>query len=221
MLKIADIDKNYEFDYIAENIFYPIYPVISDDIIKETSVVKGKFLDIGCGGGHLGLNLLKKTNMNGVFIDINKYAIEKTKNRAKEWYLESRVEALEENICNLSFPDDSFDLIISRGSMGFWKDTEAAFKEIYRVLKPGGLTYIGAGLGNNKLVKEVYKKMSELDSDWPNSIHKKRGKKKITTDEYLNLFKRLRFYKYRVITNEEKGRWFIIEKEKGDNNENK
>lgn len=214
MVKVKGMDKNYEFDYIAENIFFPIYAVIADDIIKNTGITEGRMLDIGCGGGHLGLTMLQKTDLTGVLIDINKFAIEKSIARAKEWGLDSRAEILEEDVTNMSFEDNSFDLIVSRGSIGFWKDIEAAFKEIYRVLKPGGKTYIGGGLGNKELVKEIYARMADVDPDWPKSLKERRGMKKRPTEEYRALFEKLGFGHVRVLTSENKGRWFVIEKDK-------
>lgn len=169
-------------------------------------------MDIGCGGGHLGLTLLKKTDMQGYFIDINEYAVEKTKIRAEEWKLKERTKVYRENVEDMSFDSNKFDLLISRGSIGFWKDIEKAFREIYRVLKPGGKTYIGGGFGNKKYVKEIHEKMKKIDPEWPNSLQKERGMKKRSTEEYLELFYKLKFKKIQVIKNEEKGRWFIIEK---------
>ena len=38
--------------------------------------------------------------------------------------------------------DNSIDLVVSHGSIHHWRDVQAAFSEIYRVLKPGGLAYL-------------------------------------------------------------------------------
>lgn len=43
-----------------------------------------------------------------------------------------------ENLENLTFKDESFDLFISQDVMEHVFNPEAAFKEIARVLKPGG-----------------------------------------------------------------------------------
>ena len=44
--------------------------------------------------------------------------------------------------------EETFDLVVSRGSYHFWNDLPAAFREIFRVLKPGGIAYIGGGYGS-------------------------------------------------------------------------
>jgi ubiquinone/menaquinone biosynthesis C-methylase UbiE len=43
-----------------------------------------------------------------------------------------------EDIQNLSFPDNSFDVVICQFGMMFLPDKQKGFNEIYRVLKPGG-----------------------------------------------------------------------------------
>ncbi len=211
-MEILKMDPNYEFDYIAENIFSPIYPVIADDIIDKTEIYEGDFLDIGCGGGHLGFSLMKKTDFKGTFIDINEFAVEKAKKRAKSLGLDSKAEILIEDVCDMSFDDNTFDLIISRGSMGFWDDHEKAFSEIYRILKPRGKTYIGGGLGSRELYKDIYEKMQAVDPGWPNARKNSKRKKKKPTEYYMEIFRKLDFHKYSEVKNEEKGRWFIIEK---------
>ena len=49
--------KALEFDEIAERIFAPIYPVLAAQIMAETGIKRGNCLDIGCGGGLLGLHV--------------------------------------------------------------------------------------------------------------------------------------------------------------------
>ena len=40
---------DYDYDEIADNIFFPIYDRIAEQIIDATDVRNGKMLDIGCG----------------------------------------------------------------------------------------------------------------------------------------------------------------------------
>ena len=43
------IPEGYEFDWIAQNIFFPIYPVIVDDILARIPRRDGVLIDVGCG----------------------------------------------------------------------------------------------------------------------------------------------------------------------------
>ena len=65
MEKIDFTNPDYEFDDIAEQVFYPIYDVIAQDLLEETGIVSGSMLDVGCGGGHLGFAVMAKSDLTG------------------------------------------------------------------------------------------------------------------------------------------------------------
>ena len=48
----------------------------------------------------------------------------------------------------IPFPDNSVDLVVSRGSIFFWDDPAKGLKEVYRVLRPGCKAMIGGGAGS-------------------------------------------------------------------------
>ena len=75
MEKIDFTNPDYEFDDIAEQVFYPIYDVIAQDLLEETGIVSGSMLDVGCGGGHLGFAVMAKSDLTGAFVDINATAV--------------------------------------------------------------------------------------------------------------------------------------------------
>lgn len=201
--------KEYDYDEIAENIFAPLYPVVADGILRRTGVTAGRMLDIGCGGGHLGYCLLKKTSLAGDFIDILPEAAETCRNRGEALGLGGRAKVTTGDVHALPYPDGAFDLVISRGSIGFWADYESAFREIYRVLAPGGKTYIGSGLGNRQTRQAINQKMKERDPGWPNSI--KRKQRSVSSEEFGRIFRRIGA-SYEIIENEDEGRWFILSK---------
>ena len=49
-----------EYDAIAERLFAPIYPVIAAAVVERTGKRCGRMLDVGCGGGHLALAMLRE-----------------------------------------------------------------------------------------------------------------------------------------------------------------
>ncbi|MGI6728462.1 MAG: class I SAM-dependent methyltransferase [Anaerovoracaceae bacterium] len=203
------LHKDYDYDEIADKIFFPIYGVIADSIIEKTQITDGQLIDIGCGGGHLGLTLMQKTNLKGTLVDIKDAAIEIALQRAKEWGLADRVDATVQDVHNMEFDDGFADLIISRGSMIFWEDQEKAFREIYRVLAPGGRTYIGTGLGNTAVREQIRAKMKKKDPNWPKNIHK--NSKALSTDQYKKMFSDWGL-DFEIIDNKDQGRWIILKK---------
>ncbi len=107
-----------EFSQISRNIFYPIYPVIADQILKK-GVCQGCCLDVGSGPGYLGLAIARQTQMQVCLFDINEEALEIAKQNIKAAALEERVYVEQGNVEALPYPDNAFNLVTSRGSLFF------------------------------------------------------------------------------------------------------
>ena len=154
------------FHKISKDIFYPIYPVIVDDIVNRSRITKGECLDIGGGTGSLGMALAKKTDMNVCIYDISSEMLEIAKKEIKGKGLENKVEIEVGAAENIDRVDNSIDMVISRGSIFFWDDKVKGMNEIYRVLKKGGFAYVGGGFGSEELANEIDQKMLVIDSNW-------------------------------------------------------
>lgn len=197
-----------EFDKIAQEIFFPIYAVIAEDILQKTNITAGRLLDLGSGGGHLGLSVLKAApGMTGILLDIDPEAVLIADRRTSEWGLESRAVAVCGNAEANPLADESVNLIVSRGSIHFWDNIERAFSEIIRVLAPGGMAYIGSGMGSKALNEEIVMKMKEANPDWPDCVH--RNSKGHTIEDYRDILLRLNI-RFEILNSEEKGKWTII-----------
>lgn len=199
---------DYEYDEIADKVFFPIYDRIAGQIVEATGIKTGKMLDIGCGGGHLGFAVMEKTELEGYFADMQDAPIEIARMRAEERGLRERSHFYIQDVHELSFEDDFADLIISRGSYFFWEDQEKAFRELYRVLAPGGMIYIGAGLGSKEQRKAIHEKMDEIYGGWESPRTKPNYG--MTTDEYIKMFES--FGWEHSIRDDDEGRWFMIRK---------
>ncbi len=104
-------------------------------------------LDIGCGPGYLALEIAKRSNLKVIGVDIDPEAVQIARRNAKEGKIIDQMTVEQGDVHQLRFADDTYDLIVSRGSFLFWENTYQAFREIYRVLKPGGVAFIGGGMG--------------------------------------------------------------------------
>ncbi len=71
---------------------------------------------------------------------------------------------------NLAFSDHQFDLIIFRGAFFFLGEKENLLREIFRVLKKGGLAFVGGGHG-----KGVPQEIINQIADELRRLHKKLG----------------------------------------------
>ncbi len=202
--------KAYEFDEIASGPFFLIYPVIAQQIVEKTGITSGTCLDIGSGGGHLGLSLAQITDMCVILLDKLEDAITIATNRADEWGLAQRATSVLGDVQRMPFEDGTIDLCVSRGSVWFWEDQKKGFEEIYRVLAEGGMAYIGGGFGNSQLKEQVDKKMKERDSEWPKSREKfVEGN---TVDHFTQILCQAEISNFKI-TDDEKGIWVIFKKE--------
>lgn len=174
----------YEFDEIARNIFAPAYPLLAEQITAFSGISKGVCLDVGSGGGYLGLALARTSDLDVWLLD------EAEDNRAiaelniRQWNLADRVWATKGDVHAISFLDNSFDLVVSRSSMFFWKQPALAFREIERVLTPGGHAYIGGGFGSKELRCRIEEQMCKRSADWRPKYDVKRDREYFSEQLY-------------------------------------
>ncbi|MFP4379771.1 MAG: class I SAM-dependent methyltransferase [Candidatus Sumerlaeia bacterium] len=127
----------------------PVYSLLAEQIVEDYALAQkaGIGIDIGGGPGDLVMELAKRTGkMYWINADINPHNFPYLYRRVTEAGLGHRVGAIFADALAMPFREDYADIVVSRGTFQFWSDQEAAFSEIYRVLKPGGVAYIGRGL---------------------------------------------------------------------------
>lgn len=204
-------EQAYDYDIIADNIFAPIYPDIAKAIVERTGIRSGRLLDVGCGPGHMGFAVMDLGNFTADFCDINPQAVEIARRRVTERRYEGKVTVHTADVHTLPFPDKSFDLIVSRGSMPFWDNQRKAFTELYRVLKPDGLAYIGGGLGGRAHIERIAKLAKENACGF--RARSGSNSKSLSDEEYIALFDQLGC-SYQIIQNPDEGRWLMFGKRK-------
>lgn len=153
-------------DAIAKGPFAPIYPVIARQAIEICGIREGRCVDIGCGPGHLALALGAASNLEIDALDASGDMLAIAEQNIREAGLTDRVHPVPGDVHDLPYDDGSIDLVVSRGSLFFWDDRVRAFSEIYRVLRPGGRTFVGGGFGTSALKAEITAKMREIDPEW-------------------------------------------------------
>jgi SAM-dependent methyltransferase len=147
-----DTNPRYDaaaFDEIARTVFRPIYPSLASQMKSSYNLTGGVAVDAGCGPGYWALELAKATELKVYALDIDPAAAAIAGRNIKAAGLEGRVEAVVGDVQAMPFADGLADLVVSRGSYLFWPDKVQAFREIWRILKPGGVAFIGGGLGSD------------------------------------------------------------------------
>lgn len=97
----------------------------------------GSSLEIGAGTGFLTLNLMQAGIVDsGTVTDISPGMVAAAKRNAEGLGLRVEGEAVDAE--DLPFADDSFDLVIGHAVIHHLPDVERAFREMVRVVRPGG-----------------------------------------------------------------------------------
>ncbi len=155
------------YDEIARGVNAPIFEYYARKIKENTACLKGVCVDVGSGGGYLGLALARITDLDFVFLDISENALERAKAHIVEDGLQNRAKTLCADVHHIPLPDGSVNLVISRGSIPFWKDKNKALREIYRVLVPGGAACVVAGRGTPEMQARLKEEMTRRGMKWP------------------------------------------------------
>jgi SAM-dependent methyltransferase len=204
-----------EFDYVARNIFRPVYPVVASQIVAYSGFTRGSCLDIGCGGGYLGIALAQQTDLFMRFLDPSPEMLDIVRDNLARTGLDRRSEVLSGQAENIPLPDNATDLAISRGSIFFWEDLVRAFQEIHRVLTPGGMAYLGGGFGSSRLKQTIARAWEEHERDpSPWHEHMKRNLSPDTQRRFQDALIQAAIPDHEIIHDQEVGLWIIIRKER-------
>ena len=96
-------------------------------------------MDIGTGPGRLLLKLHKQpARLQITGLDVSPGMVAKARQNLKQKGLSEQIAVQEGSADALPFADNTFDTVVSTGSIHHWKQPEAGLNEIYRILKPGG-----------------------------------------------------------------------------------
>ncbi|MDY6824726.1 MAG: class I SAM-dependent methyltransferase [Thermodesulfobacteriota bacterium] len=205
--------SNHKFNEIARTVFKPAYPVIADQIIKRTGITQGACLDIGCGGGYLGFALMAKTRISVYFLDSSQEMLEIAKGNIHEQGLIQRAAIIKGEATEIPLPANTCRLAVSRGSAFFWQNLPRAFLEIYRILRHGGMSYIGGGFGSAELKEKISREMEAIHGRkaWRNMVARNLGTG--MRREFENSLKSASIKNYTIVHNHEEGLWVIMTRE--------
>jgi len=125
----------------STNIFQRNYELVAEHISDYGS--EGSVLDIGTGPGWLLVKLRQKSpflRLTG--LDTSPSMVAKARKNIVDAGFSREIKVEEGDVSHIPFDADTFDTVVSTGSIHHWKDPVAGLNDIYRVLKPGGYALI-------------------------------------------------------------------------------
>ena len=100
----------------------------------------GQVLDIGCGGGKTVARLLDRVPVGRVAgVDYSPLSVEKSRRLNQRAIEANRAEIHRGEVSHLPFDGDTFDAVTAFETVYFWPDIVHDFREINRILRPGGM----------------------------------------------------------------------------------
>ena len=98
-----------------------------------------RVLDCGCGGGANLRKLLKKCP-DGIVkgVDVSPVSVERARRLNRRAIAEERCAVWQGSVERIIFAGGWFDAVTAFETVYFWPDLPACFREVSRVLKPGG-----------------------------------------------------------------------------------
>ncbi|KGK97732.1 methyltransferase [Methanococcoides methylutens] len=202
-------DYAEEFEDVATNVFAPIYPVISEQIIDRCNINSGICIDVGSGPASLAIAISKIMVGQVYAMDFSEKMVAIAKKRIDSGNLDEKVIPVLGDVHDMPFDDNFAELIVSRGSLFFWENVPEAFRQIYRVLKPGGSAYIGGGFGTAELKSKITREMEKRDENWSQTAAKRLERSKLDSFKKALLTAEIGHYE---IIEDESGFWILFRK---------
>jgi len=139
-----DLIENFA---LSDKILEPIFSYLSDFILlnspfgSEADVV----LDLGGGTGLWLSKMMRRGFRRGILVEPEPDALRFS--QTKPDWVGKKVFFIRAVAERLPLRDSCVDLVVSRNSMHLWDDLSKGWREIFRILKPRGVAFVGRGFG--------------------------------------------------------------------------
>lgn len=145
--KMSGDDSHYADDFVdrletlwGEGFLSPGGAAEVAAIVEGIDLAGKSILDIGCGTGGVEVALVRDLGAGRVTaIDVEAKMIDRTRKLLTAAGIGDQVDVRLVEPGSLPFPDASFDLVFSKDSMVHIPGKDALFRDVLRVLRPGGV----------------------------------------------------------------------------------
>jgi len=158
-----DLLEAKSFDKKVKENFTPAIISTVKQIIEDYGVLEGVCVDVGCGTAVFAIELCRHSKLKIYALEKEKAICEVARMNIEKEQLTDKIIPVLGDAHDLPFENEFADFIISRGSYHCWEDKVQVFKEIYRVLKKGGIGFVGGGFGRYVTEEELNRMKSLRD----------------------------------------------------------
>ncbi|MBI2955218.1 MAG: class I SAM-dependent methyltransferase [Chloroflexi bacterium] len=173
-------------DIIEVNeLFSPMYGYVAGQVLAAYGRDDGTALELGPFASGVAIELARRCDrlrltVGDDFPGVTAYFERKVRDAG----LAERIRVLPLNKLDLDFPEDSFDLVVFRGGLFFWDESQRIVEEAYRVLKSGGLAMVGGGFG-----AEAPDELIDSIATQSRDLNRKLGKRVLTETELKEILR--------------------------------
>ena len=130
------------------------------------------FLEIGANAGHSSYMLCNEFGAEGFALDISADSLRHGRALMDAWHLERAPIRLAGDAVNLPFADESLRMVVAFQMLSQFMDIESVFREVHRILQPGGVFLFAEEPLRRKLSMRLYRcPYYETMKPWERKLH--------------------------------------------------
>jgi SAM-dependent methyltransferase len=174
---------------------------VTDWGLSHVSIPRdGAILDVGCGGGRTIAKLAAAGSGMVCGLDHSADSVRVAALTNAELIQSGRVAIREGSVSQLPYAYHTFDLVTAVKTHFFWPDPSGDVREVWRVIKPGGLLAI---------IADIYMGAKAATSRIKEKYAPKAGMTLLTPDEHRSLLAGAGFEDVQLFTDASKG-WICV-----------
>jgi len=194
----------------VNDLWREVYPYLASQVTAAYGRTSGRVLEMGPFSGGISYELaVRHTGLEFTLANDHKGYLAHLKHEIERRNLGRRMEVLNAPLDNLPFEDAAFDLVMLRGAFFFIMDRPRILSEIYRVLAPGGLAFVGGGYGAG-----IPQTVIDSIAAESRNLNDRLGRRRVTLDELKALVASQGLTEATQIS-QEGGVWLLVRKSIG------
>lgn len=156
-----------------------------------SKITEEEILEIGFGTG-INLKFYPPNIKKIIGVDANGGMLQQAHKKING---KIEIELIHQSSESLPFPDNSISAVASTYTLCSIKEINAALKEIYRVLKPGGKYYfLEHGLADNPKTQKWQHRLNSIQNIWADGCNLNRDMKSLITKAGLEIIDLKNYY---------------------------